>query len=111
MKEKFGAGRFYFALAENKLDIRIDVTSEAGSTSMVLNQEEGASSEQTIDVAASLRNLIRQAELKTRSSCAVCGKKGTLDDSAAWILTLCDKHMKMRNTESGLPSFWIDLEI
>ena len=42
-------------------------------------------------------DLISKAEQKTETTCEVCGEEGKVR-SGGWIVTLCDKHYKDRNT-------------
>jgi hypothetical protein len=58
-----------------------------------LAYEEGAP-RPTGEVAGAINEALRWMEAESSRTCEICGKPGTLDESQAWICTLCPEHTK-----------------
>lgn len=82
VKEKFGAARMYFWLAEGVYEQEPELTKQ-------------------------LMDLKFAAEAASQDVCAACGRPGWIDQSAGWMLALCGKHHQERQ-EGTLGSVWFD---
>lgn len=82
VKEKFGAARMYFRLAEGVY-------------------------EKEPDLMKQLMDLKFAAEAASQDVCAACGRPGWIDQRAGWMLALCDRHHQERR-EDTLGSVWFE---
>ncbi|WP_291012939.1 hypothetical protein [Hydrogenophaga sp.] len=82
VKEKFGAARVYFRLAEGVRD-------------------------QEPDLAQRLTEKKFAAEAASATTCAACGRPGWIDQRSGWMLALCEKHHQAR-LDDTLGSIWFE---
>jgi hypothetical protein len=113
VKEKFGAGRFYYDYKKGSGPLRIDVQTPAGVLSFANEPEHPKSlTDKQIVMRNTIFNLIQEAESKTNKTCICCGNAGHQVQDG-WILTLCDKHERIHRSdkEDGLDGMmWFDPE-
>lgn len=82
VKEKFGAARLYFRLAEGVRD-------------------------QEPELAEQLMKMKFAAEASSSKICAACGRPGWVDERSGWMLALCEKHHQER-LDNTLGPIWLD---
>lgn len=112
VKEKFGSARFYFQFAGRKPDLRLDIQMPGGVLSQVMPFERPVRTDQDRSfeqVNSEIRQLAMQAEMATRRVCLVCGRAGSQDVDAGYVLVLCPEHRVQRQQPEGLPPFWDSL--
>ena len=108
VKEKFGTGRFYWALDEQSSATRIDVALPNGSQSFQSSPSAETSNNPVASIAEAIHKLVHEAEAKTSEICILCGEEPAKPDSTTgYVLTLCKLHteLRMRDPDS-LPSPW-----
>jgi hypothetical protein len=105
IKEKFGTGRFYYAIG-NARDMRADLMSPAGRLSVNVEVEPD---EAFTAVKQTIAGLVREAEAETARSCMICGAEATPRTYGTYILNLCPTHHpdKLRQPEDlGNEAVW-----
>lgn len=88
IKEKFGTGRFYYAIG-NARNMRADLMTLAGRLSVNVEVE---SDEAFTAIKQSISSLVREAEEETARSCMICGAEAKPRTYGAYVLTLCAAH-------------------
>lgn len=110
IKEKFGAGRFYWKMKSRRAAIRVDVLHNKGHTSFVAQGKERKSGEPEPDLVGQINALVQEAEDATSEVCILCGAPGKLDPYRGYLLTLCTKHARQRRRGSLPPAWFSDDE-
>jgi hypothetical protein len=103
-KEKFGSARWYWTIkGGSKQALRIDIMTNMRAVSMTLKDRKQKQSEPSLQ--NQIGELIGKAEAKTQQACIVCGQSGKLDQQEAYVLVLCEEHVRQRS-DGKLPDFW-----
>jgi hypothetical protein len=113
VKEKFGAGRFYYGYGSRSSPIRIDIIGGEKVTSLTNNprssKPKNATDQEKRDA---ISKLVNEAETMTGTSCICCGALGKRINSFSWLITLCDMHeQKYRANQHALDGLiWFEDE-
>jgi len=96
IKEKFGTLRFYYDYEDAPVAIHAVDSLNSGSSLRFMPADNGNDDEKTV-LRQKIAKIVRDAEIKSASTCEFCGKQGTLRRDLPWIKTLCEKcYAKMR---------------
>lgn len=113
LKEKFGAGRFYYKL-NDRFELRLDAQMPAKPPDPALiqsillgtyvdeDEKPDPQKERESEVLVKIQHLAMAAESKTTRMCLICGAPGEVDSTGGWMMVLCPEHARERQERGNL---------
>lgn len=102
IKQKFAQLRFYYTYTDSSLNIGAIDFLGSGSTIRFSPENEEYDSKRE-ELRRNIKNIVRDAEEKSKHTCEICSNAGTIRKDLLWKMTLCDScyHKRLKLYEES----------